>query len=158
LIDTLALAERLEQEYGDDPERARRHARILGDMVEAGDLATRQDIKDLRVEIGQLRTEMQHEFHQLRGEMQHELGQLRTELQHEIGALRNDTQHEIGTLRIELHEIEGRLRAEVQSEAGKLRAELHKEIGSLAWKAAGLLVAQAALVVAIIRFPSIGAP
>ena len=41
MIDTLALAERLEREYGDDPERARRHARILGDMLEAGDVATK---------------------------------------------------------------------------------------------------------------------
>jgi hypothetical protein len=44
MIDTLALAERLEREDGDDPERARRHARILGDMAASSDLATKQDI------------------------------------------------------------------------------------------------------------------
>jgi hypothetical protein len=113
-IDTLALAERLEREYGDDPERARRHARTLGDMAAASDVATKQDIKDLHIEIGQLRTEM--------------------------------------------HEMEGRLRIEMQSEGNKLRAELHREIaavrgevGSLAWKVAGLLVAQAAVIIALIR-------
>ena len=120
-IDTLALAERLEREYGDDPERARRHARILGDMAAASNVATKQDIKDLRVEIGQLRTEM--------------------------------------------HEIEARLRIEMQSEGNKLRAELHKEIaalrgdmGNLAWKVAGLLVAQAAVIIALIRLLPGGTP
>ena len=120
-IDTLALAERLEREYGDDPERARRHARILGDMAAASDVATKQDIKDLGSEIGQLRTEM--------------------------------------------HETEARLRIEVQSEGNKLRAELHKEIaavrsdmGNLAWKVAGLLVAQAAVIIALIRLLPGGTP
>jgi hypothetical protein len=131
-IDTLALAERLEREYGDDPERARRHARILGDMATASDVATKQDIKDLRSEIGQLRTE---------------------------------TQHEIGQLRTEMHEMETRLRIEVQSEGNKLRAELHREIavlrsdmGNLAWKVAGLLVAQAAVIIALIRLLPGGPP
>lgn len=131
-IDTLALAERLEREYGDDPERVRRHARILGDMAAASDVATKQDIKDLRIEIGQLRTEMQHE---------------------------------IGQLRTEMHEMEARLRLEIQSESNKLRAELHKEIatlrsdmGNLAWKVAGLLVAQAAVIIALIRLLPGGTP
>ena len=131
-IDTLALAERLEREYGDDPERARRHARILGDMAAAGDVATKQDVKDLRGEIGTLRTEMQHEFAAVRSEM---------------------------------HEIEARLRIEMQSEGNKLRAELHREIaavradmGSFAWKVAGLLVAQAAVIVALIRLLPGGMP
>jgi ABC-type phosphate transport system auxiliary subunit len=160
-IDTLALAERLEREYGDDPERARRHARILGDMAAASDVATKQDIKDLRVEIGQLRTEMQHEFGALRGEMQHEIAAVRGEVQHEIAAVRG----EIGQLRTEMHEMEGRLRIEVQSEGNKLRAELHKEIaavrgevGNLAWKVAGLLVAQAAVIIALIRLLPGGTP
>ena len=138
-IDTLALAERLEREYGDDPERARRHARILGDMAAASDVATKQDIKDLRIEIGQLRTEMQHEIAAVRGE--------------------------IGQLRTEMHEMEARLRIEIQSEGNKLRAELHKEIaavrgdmGNLAWKVAGLLVAQAAVIIALIRLLPGGTP
>jgi chromosome segregation ATPase len=135
-IDTLALAERLEREYGDDPERARRHARILGDMAAASDVATKQD---LRIEIGQLRTEMQQEIAAVRGE--------------------------IGQLRTEVHEMEARLRIEVQSEGNKLRAELHREIaalrgdmGNLAWKVAGLLVAQAAVIIALIRLLPGGMP
>jgi hypothetical protein len=128
-IDTLALAERLEREYGDDPERARRHARILGDMAAASDVATKQD---LHTEIGQLRTEMQHE---------------------------------IGQLRTEMHEMEARLRLEIQSQGHQLRAELHREIaavrsdmGNLAWKVAGLLLAQAALIIALIRLLPGGTP
>jgi hypothetical protein len=135
-IDTLALAERLEREYGDDPERARRHARILGDMAAASDVATKQD---LRIEIGTLRTEMQHEIAAVRGE--------------------------IGQLRTEMHEMEARLRLEIQSEGNKLRTELHREIaavrgdmGNLAWKLAGLLVAQAAVIVALLRLLPGGTP
>jgi polyhydroxyalkanoate synthesis regulator phasin len=146
-IDTLALAERLEREYGDDPERARRHAR---NMAAASDVATKQDIKDLGSEIGQLRTEVQHEF-----------GAVRGEVQHEIAAVRG----EIGQLRTEMHEMEARLRIEMQSEGNKLRAELHREIaalrgdmGNLAWKVAGLLVAQAAVIIALIRLLPGGAP
>ncbi|HSA82161.1 MAG TPA: hypothetical protein VLE23_15195 [Geminicoccaceae bacterium] len=146
-IDTLALAGRLEREYGDDPERARRHARIQGDMAAASDVATKQD---LRIEIGTLRTEMQHEIGTLRGEMQHEIAAVRGE---------------IGQLRTEMHEMEGRLRIEMQSEGNKLRAELHKEIaalrggmGNLAWKVAGLLVAQAAVIIALIRLLPGGTP
>jgi hypothetical protein len=136
-IDTLALAERLEREYGDDPERARRHARILGDMAAAGDVATKQDVKDLRGEIGHLRAEMQ------RG----------------IGGLRNGIlRSESRVLRTEMREIEGRLRFEIRSEGDKLRTVLHKEIAAvrsemdnLVWKTAGLLVAQTVVIVAAVK-------
>jgi hypothetical protein len=107
VIDTLALAERLEREYGDDPERARRHARILGDMAESSDLATKQDIKELRA----------------------------------------DVQHEIAVLRTEIREIEQRLRAELHKEIGGVRGEM----GALAWKMTGLLLAQTAALVALIK-------
>lgn len=63
MIDTLALAERLEREYGDDPERARRHARILGDMLEAGDVATKQDIQELRAELREVEQRLRAELH-----------------------------------------------------------------------------------------------
>ncbi len=147
VIDTLALAERLEREYGDDPERARRHARILGDRAESSDLATKQDIKELRAdvqhEIGGLRTEIGG----LRTELQHEIGGLRTELQHEIGGLRADVQHEIAVLRTEIREVEQRLRAELHKEIGGVRGEM----GALAWKMTGLLLAQTAALVALIK-------
>ena len=74
-------------------------------------------------------------------------------------------QHEIGQLRTEMHEMEGRLRLEMQSEGNKLGAELHKEIaavrgdmGNLAWKVAGLLVAQAAVIIALLRLLPGGTP
>ena len=46
----------------------------------------------------------------------------------------------------------------MQSEGNKLRAELHKEVGNLAWKVAGLLVAQAAVIIALIRLLPGGTP
>ena len=91
MIDTLALAERLEREYGDDPERARRHARILGDMAESGDLATKQDIKELRADV-------QHEIAVLRTEIREVEQRLRAELHKEIGGVRG----EIGAVRGEI--------------------------------------------------------
>jgi hypothetical protein len=129
VIDTLALAERLEREYGDDPERARRHARILGDMATSSDLATKQDIKELRADL-------QHEISGFRAELQHEISGLRTELQHEIGGLRAELQHEIGGLHTELHK-----------EIGGVRGEM----AALAWKMTGLLLAQTAALVALIK-------
>lgn len=107
MIDTLALAERLEREYGDNPERARRHARLLGDMVGAGKVATKSGIQELRSEI----------------------------------------QHGIGTLRIGMNEVEHRPRAELHKEIGAVRSEM----GALAWKMAGLLLAQTAAIVALIK-------
>ena len=65
MIDTLALAERLEREYGDDPERARRHARILGDMLEAGNVATKQDIPELRAELREVEQRLRAELHEV---------------------------------------------------------------------------------------------
>jgi vacuolar-type H+-ATPase subunit I/STV1 len=151
VIDTLALAERLEREYGDDPERARRHARILGDMAVSSDLATKQDIKELRAElqheIGGLRAEVQHEISGLRAEVQHEIGDLRAEVQREIGGLRAEVQHEFAVIRTEVREVEQRLLAELYKEIGGVRGEM----GALAWKMAGLLLAQAAAIVALIK-------
>ena len=53
----------------------------------------------------------------------------------------------------------------IRREWDKLRAELHKEIaalrgdmGNLAWKVAGLLVAQAAVIIALLRLLPGGTP
>jgi hypothetical protein len=43
------------------------------------------------------------------------------------------------------------LRAELRQEMADLRAELHREMNGLAWKMAGLLLAHAAGVVALLR-------
>ena len=129
VIDTLALAERLEREYGDDPEKARRHARILGDMVATGDIATKEDVKDLRADLREVEQQ-----------------------------LRADLREVEQQLRADLREAEQRLLAELHKEISAVRGELHKEIGAvrseigaLSWKMAGLLVAQAAAIVALIK-------
>jgi hypothetical protein len=49
MINKFALAKRLEREYGDEPERARQHARVLGDMLDT--VATKRDIQELRIEL-----------------------------------------------------------------------------------------------------------
>lgn len=107
MIDTLALAERIEHEFGDDPERARHYARILGDMIEADRPATKQDVRNLNTELELLRREI----------------------------------------------------VELRAESSDLRAELpqtitgmYSEVSGLPWKIAGLLIAQAAVIIALIEF------
>src|SRR5512144_278215 len=58
---------------------------------------------------------------------------------------------EIAALRAELKEEIAAVRAELKEEIAAVRAELHKEIGGLAWKAAGLLLAQAAFIIAVLK-------
>lgn len=107
MIDTLTLAERIEHEFGDDPERARHYARILGDMIEADRPATKQDVRDLDAELTALRREL--------AEMRAETSELRTEVPQAI-------------------------------------AGMDREFGSLPWKITGLLIAQAAVIIALIEF------
>ncbi len=58
---------------------------------------------------------------------------------------------EIAALRTELKAEIAAVRAELKEEIAAVRAELHKEIGALAWKAAGLLLAQAAFIIAVLK-------
>jgi hypothetical protein len=65
----------------------------------------------------------------------------------DVADLRTETE----SLRTELKAEIAALRAELKEEIAALRAELHKEIGGLAWKAAGLLLAQAAFIIAVLK-------
>lgn len=76
-----------------------------------------------------------------------ELASLRTEIKEEIAAVRA----EIAAVRAELREEIAGVRAELREEIAGVRADLHKEIGGLAWKAAGLLLAQAAFIIAFLK-------
>lgn len=51
----------------------------------------------------------------------------------------------------DLARVETALKAELKQEIAAVHAELHKEIGALAWKAAGLLLAQAAFIIAVLK-------
>ena len=88
-------------------------------------LGTKEDIGELRNEIGVLRNELHDAIGSLRNEMLSEIGTLRNEMHSEIGTLRSEMHSEIGTLRSEMHSHNGSLRADV----GELRGELK----SLRW-------------------------
>ena len=75
VIDTLALAERLERDMVTIPS-GRVGMPDFGDMTEAGNLATKQDVEELRADV-------QHEISGLRADLQHEIGGLRAAVQHE---------------------------------------------------------------------------
>jgi vacuolar-type H+-ATPase subunit I/STV1 len=57
-------------------------------------------LKEIRAELGALRTEMRSESGQLRTEMRSEIGRLRTELRSEIGQLRS----ELGEFRTDVND------------------------------------------------------
>lgn len=61
MINKFTLARRLEREYGDEPERARQHARVLGDMLDV--VATRRDIQELRLELRDLEQRLRGDCH-----------------------------------------------------------------------------------------------
>jgi hypothetical protein len=43
------------------------------------------------------------------------------------------------------------LRTELRTEIAAVRTELHRELGALAWKAAALLLGQAAFIIAVLK-------
>lgn len=65
----------------------------------------------------------------------------------ELASLRTEIKEEIAAVRAEIAAV----RAELREEIAGVRAELHKEIGGLAWKAAGLLLAQAAFIIVFLK-------
>jgi protein involved in temperature-dependent protein secretion len=62
----------------------------------------------------------------------------------DIDALRLSTRADLDRFGVDL-------RAELQKGTGALRVELHKEMRDLAWKMAGLLLAQGGAIVALIK-------
>jgi hypothetical protein len=114
---------------------SRQQAEAISEAVEKATLdplarlATRDDVADVRTETTSLRMELKAEIAALHAELKAEIAAVRTELKEEIAAVRTELKEEIAAV----------------------RAELHKEIGGLAWKAAGLLLAQAAFIIAVIK-------
>jgi hypothetical protein len=57
------------------------------------------------------------------------------------------TKDDISQLRTEIAAFRTELRAEIAA----VRTELHRELGALAWKAAALLLGQAAFIIAVLK-------
>jgi hypothetical protein len=77
-FDTLKLARALRDKAGFSQEHAEAAADAFAEVV-AEQVATKQDVRDVRAEIEALRTEMRAEFAAVRGEMRAEFGSVRNE-------------------------------------------------------------------------------
>jgi len=122
-----SLAERVINEIEADKRLRKRLAELLVTepdvrilMINSiiADVAKKEDIRELRGEIGQLRGEMnqlREEINQLRGEM----NRLRVEVDQKITQLREEMKHEIAQLRGEINQL--------REEINQLRKEMHSD-------------------------------
>jgi len=73
----------------------------------------------------------------------------------DVADLRTEMHQEIGALRAQMHDLEGRLLAKLHDMEGRLRGEFHQEMGRLRgemwWRMTLLLLAQAGLIVSLIK-------
>ncbi len=151
-FDTLKATRALEA-AGFDSGQAEAMVTVFGGAV-VGNLATKWDFRDLKDEIGALRTEVTGTIDGLRTETTGAIDGLRTEfagkLEKQIGALRTEMTGAIDGLR---NEFDARLEKRI----GALREDLRSEIAtvrlsveSLRASMYRLLLAQAVLIVSLI--------
>jgi hypothetical protein len=109
-FDTLKFTRKLES-VGVARDHAIGIAEALADVQQESvqNLATKDDIAAVRVEIQQVRTELLGEIQQVRTELLGEIQQVRTELLGEIQQLRTEVFGEIAKLRSEMKEMELRM-------------------------------------------------
>lgn len=136
-FDTLKATRALEA-AGFDSGQAEAMVTVFGGAV-FGNLATKWDFRDLKDEIGALRTEVTGTIDGLRAEMTGTVDGLRTEMTGAIDGLRNEfdarLEKQIGALRVDLKSDIATVRLSVES----LRASMYR-----------LLLAQAVLIVSLI--------
>ena len=153
-FDTLAYAKEMEA-AGFTREQADAFAtaqgKILKDAFAATELATRSDVRDVRDElkgdIQDVRTEIQDVRNELKTEIQNvrtEIRDVRDELKTEIQDVRNEIQDVRNELKTEIQDV----RNEVLRLENRMEANKHEV---LKW-VIGTMVAQTALIVAVIAF------
>ncbi len=76
----------------------------LAALMLTGLRSVRAEIRDVRAEIGGVRTGLRDEIAELRTELRAEIAELRTELRAEIAELRTELRDEIAELRTELRD------------------------------------------------------
>ena len=173
-FDTLKATRALEA-AGFDSGQAEAMVTVFGGAV-VGNLATKWDFRDLKDEIGALRTEVTGTIDGLRTETTGAIDGLRTEmtgaidglrtefagkLEEQIGALRTEMTGAIHGLRNEttgaIHGLRNEFAARLEKQIGGLREDLRSEIAtvrlsveSLRASMYRLLLAQAVLIVSLI--------
>lgn len=102
-FDTLAAVRNLEK-AGMGTSQAEAVTETIRVAVFQG-VATKEDIGELRSEIGELRSATQSDIAELRSEMKADIAELRAELKKDIAELRSATQSDIGALRAEIEKV-----------------------------------------------------
>lgn len=111
---------------------AEEHARLLNER-----LATKLDLE-------QQTALLRRDLAETKAELQRDLAETKAELQRDLAEMKAELQHEIAKLRVELQRDMAELKADLQRQMGDTKAE------TLKW-VAGMMVAQAAVIVALFR-------
>lgn len=104
-------------------DQAEVHVQLVLDAI-GEELATKQDIADLKSEISGVRMGLKAEIIGVRTELKAEIAELRSELKAEIAGVRSELKAEISELRSELKvEIAG-VRSELKTEIAEVRSDV----------------------------------
>ena len=146
-FDTLAYAKEMEA-AGFTREQADAFAtaqgKILKDAFAATELATRSDVRDVRDELKGDIQDVRTEIQDVRNELKTEIRDVRDELKTEIQDVRTEIQDVRNELKTEIQDV----RNEVLRLENRMEANKHEV---LKW-VIGTMVAQTALIVAVIAF------
>ena len=120
-LDTLKATRTL-QAAGFDPAQAEALVTVFGGPV-LGNVATKEDFRDLRAEFRDFRTETKADIDGLRTEFKGDIDSLRTELKGDIESLRTELKGDIDSLRTELKGDIESLRTELKGDIDGLRTD-----------------------------------
>jgi len=87
------------------------------------DVATKNDINELRKEMKDEIKQLRSEINQIRGEV----NQVRGELSQEVDQVRNELGQEINQLRNEINQVRGEL-SQIRNELSQIRSELRSNL------------------------------
>ena len=128
-LDTLKATRTLEA-VGFNAAQAEALVTVFGGPI-AGNAATKDDVRDLRLETKDLRSELKAEIADCRSELKAEIADCRSELKADIADCRTELKAEIADCRSELKAEIGELRDELRAESAERRmsfAALSREI------------------------------
>ena len=120
-LDTLKATRTL-QAAGFEAAQAEALVTVFGGPV-LGNVATKEDFRDLRAEFRDFRTEIKADFEQLRTETKADIDGLRTEFKADIADLRTELKADIDGLRTELKADIADVRAELKAGIDGLRTD-----------------------------------
>ncbi len=142
--------------------QAKVQVEVMQNVVQNYDAASRKELAT-KSDLFGVRTELKEDIQALRTELKEDIQALRTELKEDIQALRTELKEDIQALRAEFKADMHTLRAEFKEDIHALRAELKDDIQILDKKISdtkhelikwliGAMLAQSALIVAIMAF------